>query len=105
LLDLRAARSNTQVIGMVGSVSQASQFDRDLWTKNLIGLTSGNHVITLVSFQVDGSANVQRFPGLFTSTIFVTGLVDLNFDGTSNAADVNLFGQVLASNNHQFNPA
>jgi hypothetical protein len=104
-LDLPAGLTDAQVVGMVGRASQATRIDRDLWTKNFTGLTSGNHVITVVSFQIDGSASVQRFPGLFTSTIFGAGLGDLNFDGSIKADDVNLFGQVLASNNSQFNPA
>src|SRR5262249_59889976 len=79
--------------------------DRDLWTKDFFGVTSGNHVVTVVSFKMDGTANVQRFPGLAASTIFGAGLGDLNFDGRIDAADGNLFGQVLASNNAQFNPA
>jgi hypothetical protein len=103
--DLPAGLTNPQVLSMVGSSSQANQIDRDLWTFNVTGLTNGNHVATVVSYQIDGSANVQRFPGLYTSTIFGAGLGDLNFDGQIDASDVNLFGQVLASNNSQFNPA
>jgi alpha-amylase len=103
--DLPAGLSDAQVLSLVGSGSQANQIDRDLWTKDDTGVTSGNHVATVVSYQIDGSANVQRFPGLFTSTIYGAGLGDLNFDGTIDAADVNLFGQVLASDNQQFNPA
>jgi alpha-amylase len=103
--DLPAGLTTAQVLAMVGSANQATQIDRDLWTMNVNGLTNGNHVATVVSYQVDGSANVQRFPGLYTSTIFGAGLGDLNFDGHIDATDVNLFGQVLASNNSQFNPA
>jgi hypothetical protein len=103
--DLPAALTDAQVLAMVGSGSQASQIDRDLWIKNATGVTSGNHVATVVSFEISGNRSVQRFPGLFTSTIFGAGLGDLNFDGRYEPADVNLFGQILASSNAQFNPA
>jgi glycosidase len=103
--DLPANLTKAQVLSLVGNGSQATQIDRDLWTKDVSGLTSGNHVVTVVSYQVDGSANVQRFSGLLISTTFGAGLGDLNFDGQIDATDVNLFGQVLTSNNSQFNSA
>jgi alpha-amylase len=103
--DLPAGLTNAQILAMVGSGSQATRIDRDLWTKDATALVSGNHVATVVSYELSGKYNIQRFPGLYTSTIYGAGLGDLNFDGTINAADVNLFGQVLAGNNTQFNPA
>jgi hypothetical protein len=104
-LDLPAALTDAQVIALIGSGSQASQTDRDLFTKNFYGLTNGNHVLTVVTVKLDGQATVRRFPGFYTSTIFGAGLGDLNFDGQIDATDVNLFSQVLTSNNSQFNPA
>jgi glycosidase len=103
--DLPAGLSDAQVLAMVGSGSQATRIDRDLWTKDVTGLTSGNHVATVVSFELSGRYNIQRLAGLSTSTIFGAGLGDLDFNGTIDATDMNLFGQVLASNNTQFNPA
>ncbi len=104
-LDLPAGLTNAQILAMIGSGSQATQTDRDLFTKNFYGLTSGYHVLTVVDFQVDGTYGIQRFPGFFTTTIYGAGLGDLNFDGQINADDVNLFSQVLGSGNGQFNPA
>lgn len=103
--DLPAGLTDSQILSMVGSANQATQIDRDLWTMEMTGLTSGNHVATVVSYQVDGSASIQRFPGLFTSTIYGSGLGDLDFDGKIDANDVELFGRVLESHNTQFNPA
>lgn len=103
--DLPAGLTDAQVLAMVGSGSQANRIDRDLWTKDVRGVTSGNHVATVVSYEISGRANVQRFPGLSTSTIFGAGLGDLNFDGRYDAADVSQFKTVLLSNNGQFNPA
>ncbi len=104
-LDLPAGLTDAQILAMIGSGSQATQTDRDLFTKNFYGLTSGYHVLTVVDFQADGTYGIQRFPGFFTTTIYGAGLGDLNFDGQINADDVNLFSQVLGSGNGQFNPA
>jgi hypothetical protein len=59
----------------------------------------------VVTFKPDGTYNIQRFAGLYTSTIFGAGLGDLNFDGQYNIADVQTMAQLLASNNSEFNPA
>jgi hypothetical protein len=104
-LDLPAGLTDAQVLALVGSASQATQIDRDLFTKDFTGLTSGNHVITVVAYEISGNYRIQRFPGLFTSTIFGAGLGDLDFNGHIDANDVNLFGQVLTSNNSLFNAA
>jgi hypothetical protein len=105
LWDLPAGLTDAQVLSMVNNSNQAHQSDRYLWTYNLYGLTNGNHVATVVSYELSGNYNIQRFPGLYTSTIFGAGLGDLNFDGQIDANDVNLFAQVLNSNNGQLNPA
>jgi hypothetical protein len=104
-LDLPAALTNAQVAAMAGAGNKANQTDRDLFTKDFTGITSGNHAITVVTFDKSGDYNVQRFAGQFTSTIYGAGLGDLNFDGRIDAADVAPFAQVLASNNTQFNAA
>ena len=110
LFDLPAGLSDAQILAMIGSGNQANQIDRDLWTIEDDGLTSGNHVATVVSYQIDGTASIQRFdaqqfPALSTSTIYGAGLGDLDFNGHIDANDVDLFGQVLPSDNQQFNPA
>jgi glycosidase len=105
LFDLPAGLTNAQVLSLISGANQATQIDRNLWTMNATGVTSGNHVATIVSYQIDGSADVQRFPGLFTSTILSAGLGDVNFDGQYTSADMTQFGQILNSNNSQFNPA
>ncbi len=104
-LDLPAADTSGQILGMVNSGNQANQLDVNLWSQNFNSLTNGNHVMTVVTYKPDGTYNIQRFAGLYTSTIFGAGLGDLNFDGQFNVADVNAFASLLASNNTQFNPA
>jgi hypothetical protein len=103
--DLPADLTDQQVLAMVGGASQTSQIDRDLFTKDATNLTSGNHVATVVTYEIDGNYNVQRFPGLYTSTIYGRGLGDTNFNGTLGIDDINTFQSVLYSQNQQFNPA
>jgi alpha-amylase len=108
--DLPASLTNSQILAMVGSASQTSQIDRDLFQKPINGVTSGNHVATVVSYEMDGNVNVQRFsasqiPALGTSTAFGAGLGDTNFDGKYTAADVDVFRSVYYSANTRFNAA
>jgi hypothetical protein len=90
---------------MVAGGSQGNRIDRDLWTKDASNLTHGNHVATVVTYEMTGRSNVQRFPGLFTATTLGAGLGDLNFNGVYAPDDVNAFSTVFNSNNAQFNAA
>ncbi len=103
--DLPASLTDAQVLAMVGAASQANRLDRDLWTKDASNLTSGNHVATVVTYEMTGNSNVQRFPGFFTATTIGAGLGDLNFNGVYAPDDVTQFSTVFNSNNTQFNPA
>ena len=110
LLDLPAADSNSQILSMLSDSNHTSQIDRDLFSKQFTGLTSGNHVATIVSFEMDGNFNIQRIPengdgDLGISTIFGAGLGDVNFDGHYSPADIDVFKGLYQSNNTQFNPA
>lgn len=103
--DKPASLTDAQILSLVGSGSQASALDTFLWTKDISGLTSGNHVATVVTFKPDGTSNVQRFAGLFTSTIFGAGLGDINHDGAYTIGDVEAFKALYYSNNSQFDAA
>ena len=103
--DKPASLTDTQVLALVGSGSQSNQLDTYTWTKDMTALTSGNHVATVVTYKPDGNYNVQRFPGLFTSTIFGAGLGDINHDGGYTVADVEAFKLLFNSLNTQFNAA
>jgi REP element-mobilizing transposase RayT len=104
-LNLPPALTNAQILAAVSGSSQSNQVDRDLWWKDFNGVANGNHVITVVTYERDGSASVQRFPGFAVSSIIGAGTGDLNFDGVFSATDVNLFSTILNSNGNQFNPA
>ncbi|HEV8291631.1 MAG TPA: hypothetical protein VGP94_06890, partial [Tepidisphaeraceae bacterium] len=103
--DLPASLTDGQVLAMVGSGSQSNRLDRDLWTKDATNLTSGNHVATVVTYEMTGNNNVQRFPGFLTATPNGAGFGDLNFNNSYTPDDVTLFSNVFNSNNGQFNPA
>jgi hypothetical protein len=105
LLDLGAGLSDTEVLALIGSGSQADKLDRDLFQKYLAGLTHGNHAVTVVTYEMTGTYNVQRFAGQWTDTLFGRGLGDLNFDGQFSAADVALLRDAYLSHDRLFNPA
>ncbi len=105
LLDLPSADTAAQILAMLGSSTQATQTDTNVWTKEFDGMTSGNHVLTVVTYEQDGTYNIQRYPGYSTQTIYGAGLGDVNFDGTYSPTDVELFAQVYDSNGALFNPA
>lgn len=105
LWDLPAALIDAQVISMANGGNRLNQTDRDLFTQSRLGVSHGNHVATVVTFEPTGNVNVQRNAGMFTSTIFGGGLGDLTFDGQFNVADVEMFGVIHHSGNQQFNPA
>jgi hypothetical protein len=106
--DLPAALTDQQVLAMVGGASQADALDRDLWKKGKSNLVSGNHVATVVTFEMDGNSNVQRFAGLAVNSPLGKGVGDLNHDGQYAPNDIagpGAFEQFLYSQNQQFDPA
>ncbi|MEM6330070.1 MAG: dockerin type I domain-containing protein, partial [Planctomycetota bacterium] len=81
-------------------------YDRHQWIAGITGVTTGNHAVTIVSFEPTGNVNVQRFAGVFTQTNLGLGTGDLSADGFLRADD--LVGPVglqtvLLSQNTQFN--
>jgi hypothetical protein len=108
LFDLPAALTDAQVLAMVGANTQADKLDVDLFKRGTQDLVKGNHVATVVTFEITGTSNVQRFPGLFTESLLGRGVGDLNHDGQFTAGDVSgggAFEQFLYSQNQQFDAA
>jgi hypothetical protein len=109
-LDLPAGLSDADVLAMaLGGQNDAGEYDRDQWIYGFFGVTTGNHVATVVTFEptFDGTHgyNVQRFPGLFTDTNLGAGFGDLDADGQLEVADLSGpggFEEVLYSQNDQF---
>jgi hypothetical protein len=104
-LDLPAATSDATILAMLNSGTQAGQTDRDRFEYGFDNLKNGNHVLTVVSFEITGNYNVQRFAGQYTSTIYGAGIGDTDFSGGYTPHDIDLFADVYRSNNTQFNPA
>ena len=104
-LDLPAGLTDAEIIAMVGSGSQTNRVDRGRFEIDFTGVTNGNHVLTLVSFEPTGNVNVQRFAGFSTSTIFGAGIGDLDHDGDVAPDDMDLFASVYNSGGGAFHPA
>lgn len=107
--DLPAALSEVQVLAMVNGNSQTDRLDTDLWKKGKAGLVNGNHVATIVTYEIDGNYNVQRLAGLYTASPIGKGPGDLSHDGQFTATDIantpGSFEQFLYSRNQQFDAA
>jgi hypothetical protein len=108
LFDLPAATTEPQILAMINGNTQGDRLDRDLWKKGKAGLVSGNHVATVVTYEMTGTFNVQRFTGLLVASPLGKGPGDLNHDGQFAANDVSgagAFEQFLDSQNQQFDAA
>ena len=104
-LNLPAGLTDGEVLQMVAGENQARKRDRDQFIYGFLNVPHGNNVATIVSYEPTGNVNVQRVPGLFTSTIIGAGLGDLDFDGDVDLNDVQEFETVFLSENSLFNPS
>ena len=104
-LNLPAGLTDVEVLQMVAGENQARKRDRDQFIYGFLNVPHGNNVATIVSYESTGNVNVQRMPGLFTSTIIGAGLGDLDFDGDVDLNDTQEFETVFMSENLLFNPA
>lgn len=112
-LDLPEGMTDAQVLALaLSGQNDAGEYDRDKWIFGFTGVTTGNHVATVVTFEqtFDGTNgfNVQRFPGFFTDTGIGVGFGDLDADNSLEVADLlgtsnNSFEDVLYSQNAEFN--
>ena len=104
LLNLGAALSDAEVLALVDPSNQADQIDRDLFALVEGGVLDGNQVATVVTYEISGNVNVQRFTGLRTITDVGLGFGDLDGDNTLGLIDVDAFGGFL-DDDSVFNPA
>ncbi len=109
-LDLPASLTNAQILAMVGSGNQPAQTDVNLWQQAYTGLSSGNHVATVVSFKPDGTSNVQRFDAQQMPFLSVTGALgagvgDLNGDSQFTSTDVTQLGSIIQAGSTTFTAA
>lgn len=108
LLDLPASLTDSQVMQMIGSGSSTSYYDRDERIRGYFDVETGNHVVTIVSFEPTGNSNVQRFAGVFTDTNIGLGFGDVTGDGFLRPDDIfgiGSFSQFLFSQDTEFHAA
>ena len=105
-LDLPSGMTNQSVIEMAQQgQGTTNKTDRTLFQKDFDSVTHGNHAVTVVTFEISGNVNVQRYGGVFADTIFGAGLGDLNFDGEINITDIELFEDLYQNRTNSFNAA
>ena len=104
-MDLPASFTDAQILAMVNGGNKAGQIDRDLFKYGFFDLANGNHVATIVSYEITGNVNVQRRPGLFSFNPDGTGLGDVTTDGFYEGDDVDGFFTLVTGNNAAFSPA
>lgn len=113
LLDLPAGATDAEALALaLGGQGDAGEYDRDSFISGFFDVTSGNHTVTVVTFEstFDGvnGFNVQRFVGLSADTTIGAGIGDLDADGDFEVADLfgaGSFEQILYSDNQEFNAA
>src|SRR5690606_33496774 len=107
-LDLGAEVTDEQILQMIGSGSATEYYDRDQRIRGYLGVKSGKHAVTVVTYEVTGNVNVQRFTGIQTQTNIGLGFGDVTGDGFLRANDVSGVGSfevILLSQNAQFDAA
>jgi alpha-amylase len=113
LLDLPANLTNSQILAMLSGSTQGNYYDRDGFYRGYNGVTDGNHVVTVVSYEPTGNLNVQRFSGWYTDTNIGLGFGDMNSSGLYTTSDIRCSGacsnnsveDVLYSQNNKFRAA
>jgi len=107
--NLPAAMTDAEILALVGSGSRADAWDRDMFKKYFGGVENGNQVFTVVTYEVTGKTNVQRFSGVATQSLIGRGLGDVNFNGQFDVNDLanagGNFEQLVYSRDAEFNPA
>ena len=105
LLNLPATLDDSQVLALVDPSNQSDQIDRDLFGFVEDNIVDGNHVATVVTFEITGNVNVQRFTGIRQMTSLGLGFGDLDSDNLFEVADLTEFESILVSDNALFSPA
>ncbi|MEX2169902.1 MAG: hypothetical protein WD851_11375 [Pirellulales bacterium] len=108
-LDLPATMTDAQILQLAEQgQGVAGYYDRDQFVRGFSGVTSGNHAVTVVSYEPTGNHSVQRFTGRSTQTSIGAGIGDLDFNGAFEVSDLTANGRfevLLYNQNDFFNPA
>lgn len=115
LLDQPANLSNSALLAMVSSGNQATNYDRE-FLRSYNGVSNGNHVVTVITYEPTGNLSIKRIPGLLTQTTIGLGFGDMNSSGLFTTNDIrctsgtgacgnNSVEDVLYSQNNKFRAA
>ncbi len=112
LLDLPANLTDAQILAQVNASNEASYYDRDQFIRGQT-VNFGNHAATIVTYELTGNVNIQRFAGQFTQTNYRgRGFGDMNFSNSYVLADIRAttpdngsVEDVLYSQNNKFSSA
>lgn len=104
LLNLPATLTDAQILSLIGISNQSEQIDRDLFGYIANNIVDGNHVATVVTYEITGNYNIQRFTGIRQITSLGLGLGDIDANNLFQVQDVNAFELLYLSNNTQFAP-
>lgn len=108
--NVAATVSEATLLGWANAgLNRADQLDGDLFKRGFFSTPNGNNTYTVVTREITGTTNVQRFTGIRPDSARGAGFGDLNFDGNLSAADMTgtnyAFEKVLSSKNTEFNAA
>jgi len=104
-LNLGAALSDSEVLALVNGSNKAAQIDRDVFKYGFLDIANGNNTVTVVTYEMTGTFNVQRFSSFNPATGLGHGLGDLTIDGYIEGNDLDAMVTLLRSNNRSFNGA
>lgn len=110
-LDLPANLTDAEILQLVqGGADEATQYDRDVWQRDMLNVSTGNHTATIVTIEPTGTAGIERVAGLYTFTRLGAGFGDLDSSRTLDVSDIlgignGSFEDVLYSQNDLFNAA
>jgi hypothetical protein len=109
-LNLPANLTDAQIMSMVNAgQGKTDKIDRDVFKTGFFGVPNGNNVATVVTFEITGNSNIQRYTGVKPGNVRGAGLGDLNFDGLIAQDDISGtsygFEHYLYARDNDFNPA
>lgn len=88
-LDLPVSVSDAAIMQMVqDGQGDAGRYDRDSFIFGYFGVTRGNHVATVVTFEPTGNSSIERIPGVLIEAGLGAGFGDLDADGLFEVADL-----------------
>jgi alpha-amylase len=98
-LDLPAGMTDAEILDRTEQgFNPAGHYDRGQFVLGFGGLSTGNHVATIVTFEPTGNYSIQRLPGLFTPTDNGAGFGDTDADGSLELSDIRCSGVVCNNN-------